>query len=286
MPKLDRHKQLVVERRQGAIGEMYCRGFSQMRIANELNISQTLVSRDLRACRKRWRTELADNWDEAVAQEIAKIDQLERDAREAYIISCRDTVTKDIQVEKAVDRGRKKGKEAGSGVGEGAEATKGQHERHGKTLPVGSSAPEVAGQCTAADNERTIKDELRIVKLLKKKTSRSNGAGDVRWLELAFKCIETRLKLLGALGKEGISLTFNQQGSNIQGGLASLGWKDLYTRLPADEEDPIERQIKEMEDKVALVQSGVPVVDESVEDILKRHEQDKLRNTLKDSSND
>lgn len=73
-----------------AIAEMYLQGKLQADIAEELGISQTSVSRDLQAIRKAWMNSAIVNYNEAKAQELAKIDVLEREYWRAWEASKED----------------------------------------------------------------------------------------------------------------------------------------------------------------------------------------------------
>lgn len=60
------------------IAEMYLKGKYQSEIASELGTTQATVSRNLKAIREEWLKSALVNFNEAVAKELAKVDNLER----------------------------------------------------------------------------------------------------------------------------------------------------------------------------------------------------------------
>jgi predicted transcriptional regulator len=70
--------------RRNEITAMYLRGMKQMEIAEELGISQGLVSRDLSIVQKEWLKERTADFDLLKQKELAKIDELEREAWAEY----------------------------------------------------------------------------------------------------------------------------------------------------------------------------------------------------------
>lgn len=75
------------KRRQGAqlardrrnVAHYYLQGWLQADIGTELNISQATVSRDLAWLHDQWTREGLNNYNEAKAREVAKIDVIERE---------------------------------------------------------------------------------------------------------------------------------------------------------------------------------------------------------------
>jgi len=124
------------------VSALYLQGWVQVRIAEHINkirnydITQQTVSRDLKTIQERWFASSLRNFDEAKAQEIAKVDHLELVAWEAYQSSIKPIIKQKIS--KKVD-----------------------------------------GQTTEATQEAY------------------RGYGDVRFLEMVYKCIDRRCKLLG-----------------------------------------------------------------------------------------
>lgn len=66
------------------IADMYCRGRSQWEIANKLGLAQSTISYDLKKVRAVWRERSVANFDIHVANELAKIDTVERTYWEAW----------------------------------------------------------------------------------------------------------------------------------------------------------------------------------------------------------
>ena len=69
-----------MEQRRQQVAELYLKGSSQMQIARQLGVSQSTVSTDLKAIRREWRDSRIRDFDEAVAVELRKLDNLEREA--------------------------------------------------------------------------------------------------------------------------------------------------------------------------------------------------------------
>jgi len=106
--------QLSRDRRR--ISDLYLQGWIQVAIAEKLGVSQTTVSRDLRALQDKWLESSLIDFDTVKATELAKIDNLERIYYDAWERSCEDAV---VQVAKAVESSKDTRKE-------GTKTTKGQ----------------------------------------------------------------------------------------------------------------------------------------------------------------
>lgn len=73
---------------------LYLQGWSQVRIAEKVGVSQPQISLDLKEIRKRWLESSIRDFDQVKAEELAKIDKLESTAWEAWERSVGDrTVT-------------------------------------------------------------------------------------------------------------------------------------------------------------------------------------------------
>lgn len=79
----------VANRRQ-EVAARYLRGEYQSAIASSLNVDTATVSRDLAAIRAVWLTSAVRDFDAAKAQELAKIDEVERAAWQAWERSTKD----------------------------------------------------------------------------------------------------------------------------------------------------------------------------------------------------
>ena len=85
---MPQNKRRVILERRSKIAEMYLRGVAQYIIADELNISTSQVSRDLKKLAQQWRESALVNIDEVKAKELAKIDKLEKEYYDAWVRSC------------------------------------------------------------------------------------------------------------------------------------------------------------------------------------------------------
>ena len=92
------------ERDLAQISQRYLRGEPQTRIAETLDVSQQTVSNDLKELQRRWQASALVDLNAAKAQELAKIDNLEREYWEAWERSCEDAGT---VVKKAKEGGAK-----------------------------------------------------------------------------------------------------------------------------------------------------------------------------------
>ena len=83
--------QLARDRRR--IADLYLKGWLQVDIADELELSQSTISNDIKALQGKWLRSALVDFNEAKAQELAKIDRLERKYWEAWGRSCEDAET-------------------------------------------------------------------------------------------------------------------------------------------------------------------------------------------------
>jgi predicted transcriptional regulator len=74
--------QIKVDRQK--IAALLVRGWSQKQIADELSMTQAMVCRDVKALRAEWIEETKIDMSEALATELARIDNIEREAWEAW----------------------------------------------------------------------------------------------------------------------------------------------------------------------------------------------------------
>ena len=83
--------QLIRDRRR--ISDLYHQGWLQVDIADELEISPSTVSRDIKHLQKEWIESTLIDFDAAKAKELAKVDRLEREYWIAWVHSCEDAET-------------------------------------------------------------------------------------------------------------------------------------------------------------------------------------------------
>jgi hypothetical protein len=264
MPKLQGPELATLLERRYDVGRRYISGSSQLDIARDKGISQSVVSKDIAWCKQKWREELAERWDEKIAVELQKIDNVERLALDAFERSQKDTVTFSKEVERAL-RKKKVDKPAPAPVpakGKGKTAT-----------PPVTVEPE-------------SESEMVPVNQMSKRQRRST-AGDPRWLERVSWCIEIRLRMLGALSKDGMTfqLNFNKQDGksdlisisalSSRPGLVSVPTTievsaDGTRRvMPVEEDDDVERMLQSIEKEPEPVVEA-PQVEETVEQIMQR----------------
>jgi predicted transcriptional regulator len=77
-PTFQREKDLL------EISELYLRGVGQIEIAEKIGVTQATISNDLKEIQRRWVERSTRNFDEARAEELAKIDEMELEYRDAW----------------------------------------------------------------------------------------------------------------------------------------------------------------------------------------------------------
>ena len=83
--------QLARDRRR--IADLYLAGWTQTAIAEEVELSQATVCRDLKVLHQDWLDSSLVDYNESRAKELAKIDRLEREYWRAWERSCEDAET-------------------------------------------------------------------------------------------------------------------------------------------------------------------------------------------------
>lgn len=105
-PKVGRRKNQrhVVEMRREKVADLYAKGFSQAYIGQQFGVSQVQISQDLAAIWEEWRASSLQDFDARKAEELAKINHLERVAWEAWERSCEDAEFKRRKVAKVMSQ--------------------------------------------------------------------------------------------------------------------------------------------------------------------------------------
>jgi hypothetical protein len=78
-----------VHKRQERVAELYTLGWSQHKIAQDLKVSQQTISLDLKSLRAAWTENSMFSMNEAVGQQLGKLDLVEMRAWESFEISMR-----------------------------------------------------------------------------------------------------------------------------------------------------------------------------------------------------
>ena len=68
-----------IEHRRTQVTELYLKGWTQAAIAKKLGVSQATISSDLKAMRKVWRDSGIRNFDEAIGEQLEKLQLLRRE---------------------------------------------------------------------------------------------------------------------------------------------------------------------------------------------------------------
>lgn len=240
--------------RRTKVAKLYLLGKTQYEIAKEVRCSQGTVGNDLAALREEWLASALLDFGEAKARELARIDNLEAEAWDAWYRSAEDARTYRRRVEEAAEweedgDGDEAGEEEdGPGdEGDGGPDRSAGGPRAGTRPPRAPRAPLEPLRAQRGP----VPPRMRPVRASSETTLKS-GAGDPRFLERVAWCIDTRLKLMGAY-KSGTTV------NNL-----IVRWDELYGRegeassagLPSD---PIERRIAQAEREGRVLPSGTAV---------------------------
>src|SRR5688572_20510255 len=95
-----KRRALVLSEQQVQIARLYAQRHTQAEIAEQLGINQATVSRQLKAVQQAWKDAAVAAWDEHLARELAKIDELERVYWDAWRRSIRKEVRLTIETER------------------------------------------------------------------------------------------------------------------------------------------------------------------------------------------
>src|SRR5437763_248565 len=81
------------ERDLERLAVLYCRGMSQLAMAEKLGVSRQQIGYDLRTLNQRWQESALAHLDAKKARELARLDHLEAVAWDAWERSCQDAET-------------------------------------------------------------------------------------------------------------------------------------------------------------------------------------------------
>jgi hypothetical protein len=104
MPGHGPHERLAILERRKFVAQRYLRGESQWTIARALEVAQATVSNDLRAIQQDWLNSSLRDFDALKAQELAKVDEVERTAWVGWAKSQENTEI--LKAEMAGDKSR------------------------------------------------------------------------------------------------------------------------------------------------------------------------------------
>jgi hypothetical protein len=97
----ERQKNIDIKQRRQIVAGMYLEGKTQHEIAIEVNVSQGTISNDLKAIQKLWIEKSIEAIDKKKAEELAKIDKLERTYWESWERSLEAFKSKTVKGKKA-----------------------------------------------------------------------------------------------------------------------------------------------------------------------------------------
>lgn len=189
-----KQKMGIVEERRDRVAYYYCSGFSMMAICKQVGTNPATVADDLKAIREVWKERYTRQYGERLDEELAKIDLIEQEAWKAWEKSSQDEIYLTHRIE-MVPQFEKP--EKGTG-------TKGKIKK----------APLVT--------LKEVKDEKRKAQV-----------GNPAFLDKVAWCIETRLKVMGALTE------VDKRSQNVQKSV--MDWESLYGRVEVI--DPVEARI-------------------------------------------
>ncbi len=84
MAKHENYQAQLIQQRRDRVAQLYIEGKSQHSIAETVGVSQTCIHNDLKAIRQQWLDSSVRNFDEAKAVELRKLENLEKEAYEAW----------------------------------------------------------------------------------------------------------------------------------------------------------------------------------------------------------
>lgn len=90
---MPRRNKTQLEKDRAETARLYCQGWLQSEIAEEMGVDQSVISDDLKAIKAEWLASSVRDFDEARAQELAKVDHLELTYWAAWQRSCEDAET-------------------------------------------------------------------------------------------------------------------------------------------------------------------------------------------------
>jgi predicted transcriptional regulator len=85
-----KNSQVKAEERRLRVASLYIRGKSQVEIAADVGVSQSTVCNDLNEVRRLWKASAMVDFDAKKEEQLAKIDEVEKKAWEAWERSCED----------------------------------------------------------------------------------------------------------------------------------------------------------------------------------------------------
>jgi hypothetical protein len=101
--------------RRRQVAALYLQGRGQCEIARRLGVCQATVCHDLAAVREEWLASALRDFDARKAEELAKLDRLEREAWAAWRRSRRDAQTRQVETATALRGPKAKGRAAAKG---------------------------------------------------------------------------------------------------------------------------------------------------------------------------
>lgn len=88
MPRPNHQETFEILQRRKSVADRYLRGETQWKIGQALEVTRETIGRDLKAIRAEWLKSCEMLTAERMAQEVAKIDSLERQYQDAFLRSC------------------------------------------------------------------------------------------------------------------------------------------------------------------------------------------------------
>jgi hypothetical protein len=151
----------AIRRRRAEVARLYCQGWPQHRIGAKFGVTHQQIGKDLSVIRAEWRRVMVEEYDRIKDEQLAKLDETERQAWRGWRRSLRDA-----------ERVTSKRDLAPPQVPEAD--------------PDNSDNP--VSQATVAPQQIGPAEET---------TVREGQAGDPRFLQIVMDCIDKRLRLVG-----------------------------------------------------------------------------------------
>jgi len=88
--KNKKYRNVTCEHRKTIVAQMYMQGYTQAAIAHKIGIHNVRVSAMLKEIREEWKLSRERDFEEHVAEQLAKIDQVEKEAWAGWQRSCKN----------------------------------------------------------------------------------------------------------------------------------------------------------------------------------------------------
>jgi hypothetical protein len=97
---MPQHRREVYTQRRTQVAELYVKGHPQAEIGQRLGVTQQQISSDIKAIQQQWLASTLRDFDAVKSEQLAKVDQIEREAWDAWSRSCQP---REVTVQEATE---------------------------------------------------------------------------------------------------------------------------------------------------------------------------------------